>query len=136
MIKCINEMYKTYFKGGQKMTKERKKELKRFSLFTIKMIGIVLITQLLSVMCQGCKTFNESALENSENEMVASYALCIRAMSDGTTEVSGKNVSFCNGFMKESINESRYKKCIKLSDNPQEIKHKKRCFHKIFGIEL
>ena len=99
--------------------------MKKYKIF------LVLLGFLFVFLIIGCKTFKTSSLEDSDNKMLASYALCIRAMSDGSTEVSGKNVSFCNDFKTEAIKESRYNMCLDVSDFDKRL-----CFRKIFKIEL
>ena len=61
-----------------------------------------------------CKSldFKHSNLEEREEASLSSYALCMRVMADGNSNVSGKNVSFCNDLKEQSLKEEEHKICV------------------------
>ncbi len=66
-----------------------------------------------------CKSldFKGSNLENREEASLSSYALCMRVMADGNSNVSGKNVSFCNDLKEQNLKEEEHKICVDALQN-------------------
>ena len=91
------------------------------SFFKNKLTGVITMSLLLILLYVGfsflninCKSldFKHSNLEEREEASLSSYALCMRVMADGNSNVSGKNVSFCNDLKEQNLKEEEHKICV------------------------
>ena len=75
-----------------------------------------------------CKSldFKQSNLEEREEASVSSYALCMRVMADGNSNVAGKNVSFCDSLKDHTIKFEEYNICVTA------VEDKRQCYTEIW----
>ncbi len=75
-----------------------------------------------------CKSldFKRSGLEAREEASLSSYALCMRVMADGNSNVAGKNVSFCNDLKEQNLKEEEHKICV------DALRSKANCYIEIW----